>query len=688
MADAPEPTKPPEEQTSPAEATAGKGTDDPPQPEQASDQGASSASSRPSSENADEIDDAKPGALDDAAAAVYLTIHGDMYAEGSSFGESRARSGRPTAGTVDKEVLDNALRYFVQPPQYAQAQATLLGRGLVVLAGEEGSGRRAASLALLRSVKRGATWPDPVILPPSWTFARLADHAFQKNGRYLLADHIADGAAASLLRFNLDRVVSNLRSADAVLVITTTSVATSQGRFGDLAVRWEAVQGAQILDHFLESSGQPLSSESLDCLRDRVSGLDPQQAHRFIERLEEKGVDAALRSAASTAREKVSTWISANEAGPPARELIPVVTAAFVHGAERTQYERCAVLLRSAINDYTERSPSSETSNDAIVPTRVDIPHLLAVRHADDAQKSEPTVVMCSEEEHEAIFEELDARYGPELWDPVRYWLDGLPGILGLDAKNGLGFGVAVLARVDPNSMRRILHVWASGDADWRLTAAFALRWMCQDERTASIALQMAIGWCTNSGQRRAVTAALAFALGLGTVYPAEAISRLWHLSLRGLPVSSWARLSLAALVRLTAADDSGKRLRRAMSIVLRQLHHLLDTRPHDYRGIEKAMTAVSEVLSEEAPDSEGSLTLFVLRQQPELIPHVGELWAHVLTSFPHRGEAIEQLRSTFDRMHGVKDAAVVQRLGDAVRAHMDLDQWNRLRRELPEGQW
>ena len=616
-------------------------------------------------------------------AAVIVNVRGDLYAEGASFGHQDQSRGRSRTGSVDDETLQESLRLFVDPPRLAEAQAVLLGRGVVVLAGEDGSGRRCAGLALLEGLPQlGDSRPRPVVLSPSMTIERLAEYRFQRHGRYLLADQIGDGTVAAQLSHDLARVRERIRDSttEASLVITVRN----KDRFGDLAVCWEPVAGEAILDAYLDATGVVLTGSELAELRECIGTLTPYQARRLLDRMEAEGTQAALRSKIDAAREDVSTWLSTD---PLLHQLLPVVTAAFVHGATRRSADRCGVELRRAVDAHAglDTPPATEV----ILPTRGNQSNLVHVRPPVDDPFGEPTVRFSDGEHHEALFRELVDRYGPQLWEPVHDWHLALPGICDGETRNNVAIGTAVFARVEPAEVRRILNAWADGTAAWRTTAAATLHWMCQDDSTSPLALAIAGGWCTGAGQRRAVTAALAFALDVGARYPGDSVGRLWQLAMRGQIVSRWAAIALAVLVHRSAEDGEDDRsLGESMRMVRKQLRHLLRTRPHDHRAIGLALGAVLIVLSSPGPVDDKSITVSILRGHPGLIPLLGELWAEVIASFAHRDYAIEHLRDMFADLDAERDADPVRALGDAVCDNLDPDQWIRLRRDLPEGNW
>lgn len=638
--------------------------------------------------DADDLNTDDQDSLNADAAAVVVNVRGNFYAEGSSFGDRDARSNRSSTGEVTTKDLAEAFEYFVEPARFADARALLARHQLVVLAGPKRTGRHAAALALLDEVAPGSEQtPSITVLSPSLTMEQLATSPFRSGGRYLLADQINDRAPAVQRKFHLEQLLTKLRHRDASLVITTTSADHATALFDELAVPWVPVEPERILHRYITKNGLSLSPDLHQRLSEGLLSLCPREVVQALKRFEDGGAEAALTSAAQAARTKVCNWLAADSTPSKLGDLLAVITASFLPGATRRESQRWRVALQRLVEaerDGDRPAAASEVVWEDPLPRL----ELLVVKDPQGGQFDESTVALCSEAEHEALMDELVVRLGHHIWGPVRDWLAVLPGASGVATQTALAAGMAVFARSDPAEARRILDQWAGGYHPARRTAAYTLHWMCADERTAGQALQIGISWCSGAGERRAVAAAFAFALDLGVRYPDEAVGRVWFLALRADPVSGWARVALATLFVLATEEDDDRRLDTALKLVNLQLKHVMRRRAHNNRVMNKALDAVVAVLTAELLDGATTVTLHILRSRTAVIERIGVLWARVLASAPHRQDAIDFLRRTFEALNAPEDASAVHVLGRAVHDHIDAEQWEWLREDLPEGHW
>jgi hypothetical protein len=245
-----------------------------------------------------------------------------------------------------------------------------------------------------------------------------------------------------------------------------------------------------------------------------------------------------------------------------------------------------------------------------------------------------------------------------------------------------------------------------------------ALWFMSDDDRIASLALRTAMTWGENQGLNRAITSAVALGGPLGLRFPGESMRRLCFLALRAQRIGAVARLSLAFLFA-NAADRDPETAADVLTMVRSELAKaagpgarvakhartpisstvtdpLIDSQSTDETGSEEryergwtirvaraARHMVVAVLGAPQLNSDDPVSALVLCTQPDNVQVLGELWADVLCSAPHRPGAIDALRRTLRALeHDQTATHAVARLGAAIRAEMP-DSHRRLR--IPE---
>jgi hypothetical protein len=270
---------------------------------------------------------------------------------------------------------------------------------------------------------------------------------------------------------------------------------------------------------------------------------------------------------------------------------------------------------------------------------------------------------------------ELNIRCGDDLWTPVRDWLFALADQPFGEEQIAAGYGLALLARCALAEVEdTYLTRWSAGNLKERLMAVNVLWSMAEDDLCAPAALRIAVSWVRNRGQERAITAALTFGGTLGERYPSEAMRWLWVLTQRGARVSLVASTAMSQLFAMEAEADLEKST--VARFVLRKIRPML--RPYDHRGAPSrdvtvserraALSVASSVLSTTQILSDTPAVASVLRTRPADFEPLGELWAAVLNSVPHRAQAIRALHRTLTAL--TKDAnseEIATRLGAVI---------------------
>lgn len=613
-----------------------------------------------------------------------------IQAENSVFGV--ATSVRRVTGTISVAELSSALDHIVLPTAFDDVVERLSKNRLLILFGPEGIGKRTGALAALHAA---ADPGQPVTsLPPSRTLSELAEYQHFKAGRgYLVQDWIVPSASGSPLGFDIDVLKRQLRRQGTYLVITAGTQAGRNRFLAEVAVAWQPPDLVAVFEQRLPTTGVALSEADMRRITDRLVGLcQPSDVVAVLRRLPE-GVDAALDVLGDTDRERVRTWFDRK---PDPRELLSLAALSFLNEVPESIFQsRLARLVELAgvrhLGTASESEPGGFSTpfpqHEPLADGGLD--EVAAEQEADNRLMGDRRRRFRSARYHQLVMAELCGRYGFELWQPVRLWLNELatepPSVIQVS----LALGMALYAQHAPSDVESaFLDVWSNGLMSERLSAAYLLSWMCIDDALAATALRIAVRWTRNAGTRRAATAAMAFGSELGIRYQPEALSWLWYLVLRNEAVSRTARTSLGDLFRASVDDPaSATTVLRYLNGALRQLLHQGAGRPEHGSftdHLRKATSAVFAVLSTRPHGSAESMTAIVLRTLPANAPVLGQLWAEVLRSWRHRNNAIDELRAVLDTMLGDEESLrAVRTFGAAVRAHLSDEESRLLRRDL-----
>lgn len=619
-------------------------------------------------------------------ARVINKFYGQVHAAQATFGVSGGTMATPAlVGRLRSEDIDHSLRYYVAPHEYQTALAALGNDHLVVLAGEEGSGRRASAFALLLAVKT----EQITGLSPAMTLTQLADYDYLPGRGYVVLDWLGERRDGAVQAFDVGRLSHRLKKSGAFLVVTSEPRRTIRRDLPGHVVTWQAPDPLAIVDVYLGKGGcGPLSDEDAARIRQRVTELGrPAEVVRLLERLP-RGVDAALDEAERTARRLVEEWFS--EATSWA-DLLTVAALAFAYELPERTFEELHARLRQIDQAEGLHSESAVVQAD---PSPSELQGrrglhrdrgLITRREGatlDIDLGDERRLVFAAASMREHVLRELhECDY--RLWRPLRLWMHELAGVADLDVRLQLALGVALLARnrSAAGEARDLLRTWAAGRAAERFTAVSTVSFMAGDDVLAPMALRMVLDWTNGMGQNCAVTAAMALGGPLGIRYPTEAERWLWHLSVRGKPVRSVATRSLGLLLCATEGDLRGaEALLNRLRVRLR--HTLAGAVELRHRGY--AIEAVLEVLTVRHLDRDEPMVAYLLREQPGVTPAVGALWAEALRSLPHRSAAIDALRATLLAVESEPaEDRVVGRLGEAIRTELSPAECDLLRQGL-----
>jgi hypothetical protein len=655
--------------------------------------------------------------------AAITHIHGPVTVGGGAVFGVAGGSGpsRRATGPISAAVVDEALRWFVEPAQYQQAFTMLLEHRFVVLAGPESIGKRTFAMRLLRAIcPQDAT---VVSVSPAASLVHLATSVrFAERHGYLVADHIGDGSHSAVRVYDAERLTDKLTERDAYLVITTTSPGIArqmQNRSASVtppdavALLGRCLEGSSIAADIRESAEQHVAKQP--CPREVVT-----LARRLVE-----DPDAAVEAMRDQSAAQVEEWFNGDI---PKRDLFAVTVLAIAGNLTEPVHDVMTEdLLRHAEPRPGEReaAPYVPPENDRIVKRRRDHPLVVSAYDEDAGQNwlTGRRVQFRTEQMRPSVLSTMHQLFGYQLWEPVRTWLLELcaagPAV---NVRINLAEGLAMLARADFSFVyREFLDRWADGVAAERTTAAMVLWFMSTDDEVAPTALRTAMGWGQGRGLRRAVTSALALGGLLGIRYPGEALQRLCFLAMRAQRIGVVARLSVGLLFSV-AVDDGAESTAGVLATVQSELvraltaggkrrwsgpgpEPVLDNHRNDgsytpervredggeagqetdeddaheqfeqgwsYRIVVAARWLVVALLSAEYGDAHEPVTTKIVLEQPENIDILGTLWADVLCSAPHAPDARQALlRLLRGLAHDPSATEAVARLGDAVRAGM-----------------
>jgi hypothetical protein len=505
----------------------------------------------------------------------------------------------------------------------------------------------------------------------------------------------------SPLGFDLDVLKRKLRKHGAYLVITS---GTQVGRNRSLAcavLAWQPPDPVAVFDERLPDSAVAMSDSQLCRVRQRLAEVrHPGAVLAVLRRVHggAKNADDALDVLGDADKEWVRGWFD-RKPGPNPRELLSAAALVFLDRSPESEFQaRLSRLVELASmripgghpgppagteNGVHEWFPQHESTGD------VGLHEVVRELAAEDRSPGDRIRTFRSPRYRELVIAELVARYGFELWDPLRSWANELAAEPPSMTQVRLALGMAEYARHAPSDVwNSFLDPWADGILGERLSAAFLLAWMCIDDSLAATALQIVVGWTDGAGTRRAVTAAMALGSELGIRYQPEALSWLWYLVQRNEAVSHAAQISLGNLLCAAVRDPaSATTVLRFLNGGLRQLLEHGAGRPEygtftDH--VRKATSAVMAVLTTRPEGSSESMTAVILRTLPANARVLGQLWAEVLRSWPHRTVAIDELRDALEAMRDDDDAlAAIQEFGASVRAKLSDQESRLLRRDL-----
>lgn len=629
-----------------------------------------------------EVDDRLHDELRDNARYVNIQyFNAPVSAPGSAFGQSPdggQHRARTATGAVSAAERDAALRRYVRPEPFGRALAVLRQRRIVVVCGSAGIGKYAGALALLSEVTGGTGLPTN--LSPALTFAELAAQKFGNPGGYVVRDHLTDGNATAVQQFEVQRLLGAMGSR-SYLVITTDLGARPRGPLADLMVDWAAPDPVRLFDRCAqELPADRARAPEIEIIRERITRYTSPCDVLAVGRMLAEGPDTALAALDNTLQDQVTAWFDGN---PTARDVLTVAALAFLDGTPEPVFERWLARLVELHRDVVGPEPmigaaGVRPADERMAQTRTWTSHgLIRISLADDPQVAGVRCLTFTggADMRAAIIRTLHERYGYELWEPLRGWLDEVAASPSSPMHVRLALGVALWSRCNFREIEQtFLQSWSNGLAPERLAAACTLSWIGMDGTHASAALGQVKGWAQNSGPRRAVTAASVLGGPLGLRYQSDALRWLWTLAMRQQIIRESAGLALGLL--FAAAADDAEATKRMLNFLRRRVAAALSV-GESQRVRKVTYQTVLMVLQARDPESGLPVATAVLRQDARNIDRLGELWAELLRVGSLRRDARTALLEALEPISGAADALpAVERLGEAVRTRLPVGHW------------
>ncbi|KAB8191416.1 hypothetical protein FH608_029570 [Nonomuraea phyllanthi] len=425
----------------------------------------------------------------------------------------------PVTRDLDRREADALLRSYLEPGCFPEAVRRLAAGHLLVLVGEQETGKRLGAIALLSrmSLADGTI----TVLSPAGTAAELlACTAYEPGRAYLLHDWIA----VSTDRTELVDLARKLAELGSYLVITRNGAPSHSV---EVERPWSAPDPGELFDLCLRTYGVgPQASETVARARDTALILPtPAEVVRLAARLvQDEPPPGSPAQAEPPGEGVVAAWFDTK---PPLHEVRTAAALVFLQGVAAPVFRQQFVRLERIWQAHERRGTRPVDGRHPLLGAQEGRMAFLVPHH------------------REQVLAELVARYGYWLWQPLREWVRSLA-LEGPAVSGRASAGVALLAAYSLTEVEReFLEAWAQGLAVEQLAAGETLSYMCADDTLAPEALRLALDWSADPGDPRAVAAAVALGGGLAVRYPADSLRRLRELASHGGPVAGVARAGL-----------------------------------------------------------------------------------------------------------------------------------------------
>ncbi|MDL4772811.1 hypothetical protein [Actinomadura xylanilytica] len=627
--------------------------------------------------------------------AVINAFFSEVIANGSTFGAglgegdgaarglAMAAAQRPVTGSVSVPEIAEALDHYVAPACYDEALHALRSEGVVVLAGPEGTGKRAAAISLLRDSTGEGLWA----LSPTATLETLASRTYNRGAGYVVLDHFepgprgqgGGGRQARVAAFDWQRVSGQVREAGAYLVVTTTAVRDAGTGAGAVrTVRWEPPHPERVLRARLGASvDEAVLVQAVEAVPEVWTMTDLVRFAKDVLAVAGSagGVgDGAVEAMAGeafrvAARRQVAAWFDGE---PTRREVVEITVLAFVLGVGEREFEAYAAGFERVLEGHVPVPPPHPAgSAPGSAPVQAGAATGTAVEPAPAAEPFQPAADALPQRrsgritpggllklqrhsgggtprrflafknpvQHRFVLAELWDRFDGAFWDAAGEWLDEVAGDPGTHVVVAKGLALLSFESFDEVETGYLAR-WADGG---RLplhqeTAVLTLWFMCLDETLAPVALGAATSWVGYGTPRQRRAGALAFSGQLGVRYPDEALRRLWQLIVQDTDLSPEATAAMAQLFATLASHGEGAG--KVLLLLDAKVRGLAPTGA-DRRRYKLALAAAVQVLSVRAPQTGVPSIAIFLAERPDRLPAAAAVWAAALRHRPCRHDAL-----------------------------------------------
>ncbi|MFI6420800.1 hypothetical protein ACIBG6_25770 [Streptomyces sp. NPDC050842] len=457
-------------------------------------------------------------------------------------GEAEGTIAKPRfrEGPYPPEEVDDRLRDFVEPPSYALCEEILLGRRVLLLRGESGSGMSTAAFALLRQV----TGNGRIVGLDSAT--DLTGWTPSSTGGYVVQGIVPE-AGECLDEVALNQLTGHLRAKDAYLVVIVNRTIALPRAIAPWCRPHIGPSPRDVAQSRLQGMADA-GTLSAEQLREAVRSLDVPPFKEYlaagspvvgVDVAEELGEVAAnhrtLEAAADNLRigtaEEAGTLL--NNVRRSVDDLALTATIALLEEQDRSVVERFAARLRPLLA-VRGTQPPSEQANDDLLGRDIDdrlagVEARLLSRTAGAARGyrywSEP-VVFRGKHLAEQVLRRLWLDY-EGFSGVLMTWLLDLPYEPGVDRVAGRRIGQVLCLASGPDALAQ-LDPFARSSRSWqRRLVAHALGEVVQDT-VLSAAVRAQLGqWSRLKGVEKRCTVAETCAGSLGLALPDFALGLL-----------------------------------------------------------------------------------------------------------------------------------------------------------------
>jgi hypothetical protein len=555
------------------------------------------------------------------------------------------------SGKLSQAESEAILRHFVRPTAYDEARAALHQDHVLVLEGNRGIGKFTAAIALLSERAKNL-----LILPPAGVRI-LSERKYDENTGYVVEGGPDEGSTAEnavTWRMLRDRV----RDAKAYLVVTSTALSREVALDAVRRVSWSPPPVREVLLEYLPGQHDAIAQIGAEAGAGGLTMTELVGLARRVARGEP--LDDVLREPDRVLATRVSDWF---EEHPQRVEVLAMTALAFLAGAEERAFETHLARLERLV---AEAIPLPEPN--AAVPVPDSLPQrgrdrlddTLVIRQRVHGLAASRTLAFRHRDYQRHVLSQLSDKYPVQFWDSVRTWLDEI-----VHAGEGplVASGLAQLARVDFGEVRdQYLDPWSKGEQGLlgQIAATYVLWMMCYEEDTLPLALPSANRWASNGSPAQRWTAAIALSGELGSLYPAEAVRRLWELVKQSTGVGGNACLAFAGLFASLVDAEKNASAGQLLATMDWQRQELLRKANGDRHLRHRTISAIIEVLGVREVRGTRPAILRLLRAQPEHMATVGELWAYALRQrvlhkdmqITFRKRALTALRESLHALH------------------------------------